>query len=56
MSASAWLAALMTNACLRLDMPLSACLESVTQQPHLLQKTHWRDAYGLISKRAGHAD
>lgn len=56
MSASAWLAALMTNACVRLDMPLSACLESVTQQPHLLQKTHWRDAYGLISKRAGHAD
>lgn len=54
--ASAWLAALMANACLQLDMPLSACLESFTQQPHLLQKPHWRDAYGLISRRAAHTE
>jgi hypothetical protein len=50
LSASELLAAMMTNACLRLDIPLSKYLESFKDQTHLLQKKHWRDAYDLMSK------
>lgn len=50
LSASELLAAMMANACLRLDISLSGCLESFKDQTHLLQKKHWRDAYDLMSK------
>jgi len=42
---------MIASACLRLNVPLSECLESFRQQKHLLQKTHWTNAYTLLIDR-----
>ncbi|MBU1621441.1 MAG: hypothetical protein KJ556_04150 [Gammaproteobacteria bacterium] len=51
LSASELLVRMITSACLRLNVPLSECVESFRQQKHLLQKTHWNNAYRLLVDR-----
>lgn len=51
LSGSELLARMVTSVCLRLNISLSDCLESFGQQKHLLQKTHWNNAYKILIGR-----
>lgn len=51
LSAGELLVRMIASACLRLNIPLSDCVENFRQQKHLLQKTHWNNAYRLLIDR-----
>lgn len=51
LSAGELLVRMIASACLRLNVPLSDCVENFRQQKHLLQKTHWNNAYRLLVDR-----